>query len=444
MTFSGKNAPGLTGFPTPDEAAGTNKYLLFYIPDPTWSQYILGATQELTYTWNWYESGTLMPDEAADAFRLIVEQAPTNKLPSCSLPTGEPLMRINPENGKIQDVSDTGNWQDNPLIPSTPARPVAPPADQKCLAAANAANALKILYENLTDSFSGGLSTAEAATAFAVAVGEGIAAAFFPPAAALIAAGGAIFGVLYEIVGFVTADVWDTAFTDVLQCYLYDCATVDANVVKFEWHCVIDKMAAQTGILDLTADQIRLFGQIYYMLSYIGDDGLNYAGSATAVPTAVCACEWCYKIDLTIGDGGFSADVGTYDGGWVEGFVNGAGCDTDATYTYVDIHKLLPAGTYNKIFFTIQLTKGVFCSENTNSMYDAATGGTVLQSVAADIQSDGIHPFTWTGTELNPSAIRLVWVCGEQAGTDNPGGHIKVLSVQFQGTGDNPFGMDNC
>jgi len=78
MTTPGKNAPGLKGFPTPNTAADIASYLLFLFPDPTWAQYILGACEPLSSDYNWYEAGDLLPEEASEAFRLIVQQAPYN------------------------------------------------------------------------------------------------------------------------------------------------------------------------------------------------------------------------------------------------------------------------------------------------------------------------------------------------------------------------------
>jgi hypothetical protein len=80
MTEPGKNAPGLVGFPTPNEAADISSYLLFYFPDEAWAQYILGALEPMTAGYNWYEAGSMSPDEAAEAFRIIIQQAPYNLL----------------------------------------------------------------------------------------------------------------------------------------------------------------------------------------------------------------------------------------------------------------------------------------------------------------------------------------------------------------------------
>ncbi len=80
MTEAGKFAPGLKGFPTPDTASGESSYLLFLFPDKKWSQWILGATKPLEAEYNWYLSGEMTTDEAAEAFRLINQQAPYNLL----------------------------------------------------------------------------------------------------------------------------------------------------------------------------------------------------------------------------------------------------------------------------------------------------------------------------------------------------------------------------
>jgi len=78
MTEPSKKALGLIGFPTPNEAADEDAYLLFLFPDMLWAQYILGACRALVYEWNWYEAGEMSPQDAADAFDAIIQQAPYN------------------------------------------------------------------------------------------------------------------------------------------------------------------------------------------------------------------------------------------------------------------------------------------------------------------------------------------------------------------------------
>lgn len=78
MSEIGKHASGLVGFPTPNEPADVEAYLLFLFPDPAWAQYLLGAAKNLTIPYNWYETGGMSTWDAAAAFREIVDQAPYN------------------------------------------------------------------------------------------------------------------------------------------------------------------------------------------------------------------------------------------------------------------------------------------------------------------------------------------------------------------------------
>jgi len=78
----GKNAVGLKGFPTTNTASEIDSYLLFLFPDEEWAQWILGALEPMAYPDNWYKSGEMSTDESAEAFRLIIEQAPYNLNPA--------------------------------------------------------------------------------------------------------------------------------------------------------------------------------------------------------------------------------------------------------------------------------------------------------------------------------------------------------------------------
>lgn len=78
----GKFAVGLKGFPTPDSPSGVPAYLMFLFADETWAQYILGALEPMVSEYNWYEAGALLPEQASEAFRIIIQQAPYNLVPA--------------------------------------------------------------------------------------------------------------------------------------------------------------------------------------------------------------------------------------------------------------------------------------------------------------------------------------------------------------------------
>jgi len=75
----GKEFPGQKGFPTPDDTPLDEGYLLFTFPNSNdWAGLLLGAADALSHEWNFYNWGEMLPDEAADAWRQIINQAPYN------------------------------------------------------------------------------------------------------------------------------------------------------------------------------------------------------------------------------------------------------------------------------------------------------------------------------------------------------------------------------
>lgn len=432
MTEIGKHAPGLKGFPTPNTAAGTIAYLLLYFPDQEWAQYALGALRALEAGYNWYEAGDVLPDDAAEAFRVIDEQAPFNKLPSCSLPTGQQLTRIDPATGHIQTVDSDGNWQDDPDIPATPERPPDTPEDQRCLAAENCANALQILYESLSDSFNAGLTEAEAIAALVTAVGAVLGVVFAFPLEALIAVAGVLFSVVYAVVQFITADLWTEDFTAVLVCYLYNCSSVSANVVTFDFNCVIDALAAQTSAESLTGEQLRLFGQLYYLLNWIGVDGLNAAGAATAITVANCECPWCYEFDFSLGELGWVSRGGAsvyLDGKWQGIHVDGATeCSIKLEFTIGDAFVTSVTPTYSADDSADGGFRGVYFNDSATIPPGAATN-----------LSGGSGVFTTTVSYMNNTGY-----IGMNVDTHGHESTNTITKVVVRGTGTNPFGDDNC
>jgi len=105
--MAGKNALGLKGFPTPDNTPLDEAYLLFKFPNgEDWAQLILGSVQPLIFAYNWYEWGTLTPEEAAEAFKLIVDNAPYNLIAG-----GTPAPYWdNPEDVDDQEPPDEQPW----------------------------------------------------------------------------------------------------------------------------------------------------------------------------------------------------------------------------------------------------------------------------------------------------------------------------------------------
>jgi len=429
----GKNAVGLTGFPTPNTAAGIAGYLLFLLDDREYAQWILGALEPLVQAYNFYESGDLSPDEAAELFREIVQQAPYN-LKTCANPAGGKIIRVAPT-GRVQQLSDANTWETpdgDYTIPPVPARTDGSPSDQICLAAKNAANVLQLLYENVTDSFNADLDEAEAATALTLTITGLLGAEFAPITFALITFFAIVFSVLYGLLEFIGADLWDENFTDTITCILQGCASNDAGVVTFDYSCFNDQLAAQTNIFSLTFEQLRLFGQIQYLLLVIGGvDALNQAGATTAITDDDCSfCDegWCRNIQDSSGLNEWTAETfgsatATYSSGaWHSADSGGTqwlwisrDFSPNVDITDASLITVVPGGTPRSIFV--------------NGTGSAPYDGTLVWQNGAVV-----------GTPFPISVARIDVFIGT-AGNGTPN---SLSEMQYSGLGDNPFGDTNC
>lgn len=446
MAEIGKHAAGLTGFPTPNEAAGLAGYLLLLFPDKEWAQYALGALDLLTVAYNWYEAGDLDTEEAAEAFRVIVQEAPYNTR-SCQNPAGGKILRVAP-NGHVQQLSDASEWEDpdgDYTIPPVPARTEGTPPDQICLAAKNAAHVLEVLYENVTDSFNDGLDQTEAATALTLTLIGLIGAEFAPITFALVTFFAIVFGVLYGLLEFIGADLWDTAFTNTIVCILQDCATNVDGVVTFDYDCFNNALAAQVNDFGLLFEQLRLFGQIQYLLLVIGGvDALNAAGATTAITDddcSMCVEDHCFEIFLTEEDG--SAHGLTMQGGtWVDGegwYGNNYGVDnisdlfgywqfpevTTATVIEIEYYKPNGSGANDVTHF--------------NYLYPTATGYSTVQ-----IYQDPTNSISATKITRTYEPNQLLAGFGWDINSGASAGQIQMVKLTIRYSGDEIFGGDTC
>lgn len=412
--------------------------------DKEWAQYLLGALKPLSEVYSWYEAGDMSPEEAAEAFRLIVQDAPYN-LRTCPNPAGGRIFRVNTL-GKVQELNDAGEWQDpsgDAEIPPVPEREGGTPDDQICLAAKNATNVLLQLYENVTDSFNEGLDEAEALTALILSIIALIGSEFAPITFALVTFFSVVFSVLYGVLEFVGADLWDENFTSQMVCILRDCATNDAGVVTFDWDCFENKLAAQTNVFDLTFEQLRLFGQIEYLLQVIGGvDALNAAGATTAITDDDCSycAPHCFYIDLRLTNGsglGVHITGGTWvSGQGIQGADFGANNKSNA-YGYWDFGEEISAVAIYLLF-----TKTAGGGANNINHFNALNPATAYNSTT--IASENSNPLGTSitkGLEVNGLLAGMGW--DVNSGTNATPLYIEGLMVTYEG--DIPSGWsDNC
>jgi len=408
-----------------------------------------------TYYYNWSDDipGNMTREEAAEAYRVIFYEYLTASMEcaSCTLPGGTPIARLN-DLGRWE-VLDGDTWQPAD-VPAVPARTEPTEQERRCLAAANAAEVLKQLYEQATDLYNTSvapvLAAIDLASELAIIIGAWISPLFV--AAATI--GQLIFQVFYDSLEFITEDLWTEDFDSRVKCALYAAAVDDAGVVTINAQTFIDELAYLVNADFVDTTEVRLWGQIQYLLMFIGTDGLSHAGATTSITEADCedcAIPWCYEwLDSTgQGDWTFFPDAywaggtrGEFTAGWNStnggGSVPAYGSEIlmripfafPSTLTFIRIEYEKVAGDFNS---------GV---PNDNVLIDGSYyTGAELVGGSANFTGDGL--LQWGGAQEIMQYVNI-WL--KASLTDYNGGYgtIKIKRIVMRGRGDNPVGDNNC
>jgi len=375
--------------------------------------------------WRWEQVNDtdLTIDEAVAKCQEIINQFwLTSECDVCLQPTGQPFIRIG-VGGAVEQLGESG-WESptgDYTVPEVPARSGGTSFDQRCLAAANATNTLKILYETISDAWNGGLTNAETLSELLLAIAAIIAAAVALWAAAIIALVIVVWDIIYDTLEYVLADLWTSDVDRALECILYNCSSNTAGVVTFDYDCVIAELAAQTDVTgSLTFDQLRLFGQLVYILQFIGGDGLNLAGATTAITSANCdeCTNWCYEWT--------SFGAWTAPGGFAQGTQSAALYIAFASRTVTHIEYTY---TWNLAGSGGTSARGIWGAVN--------FGGTALDT-------DAPLPLTSPSTDVWDGGQGMTGVTVGANATAGQGGIITITHILIRGIGENPFGADNC
>jgi len=360
---------------------------------------------------------------------------------ACTQPGGYKILRIGSD-GHVEELGEDGTYapaSGDYYVPPPAAREGGSAADQKCLAAANAENVMHEIYMNLADSLASHLSEAEALTALIEFLIVTLGAEFAPITYGLAIFLIAVFGLVYSALSYLTADLWDSNFTEAFKCMLLGCATNDAGVVTFDWDCVEHALYAAATTFGINETQLRLYLQINYILAFIGGiDALNTAGANTGITSADCTdCnpEWCRTWDFTVDDGsadGWYAVFGTYVSG--TGYVGVTTASGSQANVYIenDTH----IGNITKWDMTFLKTAGGG-SNNRNHMevYDAS-------GLIAD-QTDNPIDTVPHAKELNGDFNNVIHLTPNiNSGTS--AADVVITQISLRGTGENPWGEDNC
>lgn len=431
---------------TPDSIPETDNCRSLLIPASTdWLAIVSGALTELTKPYNWQQEGAVTVAEAVAAMQAMIDLYYEGCTSSCDVGDGLPPFRIGAD-GHVEQLID-GVWQPptgDYTIPPTPPRSEPTPEERRCLAAANAANVLDVLYESLTESFSEDRTLEEA-----VALMIGALATYFfwaaPIAAGLALLALAAMEIVYGLVEFFGADLWDSNFTEALRCMLYECSLDTGDVVTFDYACVQEQLQTTLEHPDLNAEQLRLLIQISYILNVIGGaDALNAAGATTEIDDADCSdCDnlWCKLLPFNVSDWDFEPATefslgAVYSGGaWrsVPIVIGGNSWDV------VAIHREFVAPA---VITEVHMSTDVDLGSVTSSCPTAIQfylGGVFQTGIQIDPSINGINGLVWEGNVTADKVVLLIFA-SNSAGT----GSAAITASTMRGEGDNPFGESDC
>jgi len=429
---------------TPEEIPESTTCRALLIPDsPEWLAIFSGALTELLMLWNWQQEGAVTVDQAIEVATSVIDQYYEEPCATCDLPEGGSIIRLAP-GGHIEVLED-GEWvtptEGDYYIPPPEAREGGTEEDQICLAAKNATEVLRQLYEQLSEDWAEEVAEGEALLAFAAIFTGVVGFAIAPITFGIYAFFAPIFALIYAGLEYLTADLWDEQFTKQITCFLVECAANDSGVVTFDWECFNGKLNSLVDEFGLSEVQIRLYLQIAYMLSFIGGvDGLNLAGATTSITDDNCdGCgdRWCEIVDFVTSDGGFVSDTvfgtgATYTPGvgWV--YYDAGG--TSGTYIRRDS---IPFANWDYITFkynsTGHVTDVVIYAE------DSAVA-TIYQTDPAEVGTD--QNYNWligTPVTLDMLALQI----GNQTGGGAEGTSV-IVSAEFHGPGEGPGLWDDC
>lgn len=352
-------------------------------------------------------------------------------------------LRYNETTDTVEETYDNGEtWVDNPLADprTSPAFIQAkPPRDTRCDIAANVHAFLQSNIQGVIDIFTDFGSAAGAVgaivsffmTVFQLLGPFGvIITLFFALATYLVEVGGAAIEYAFE------PNEWDKVLCNILD------DTPSDGIYTQE---MLDAITARnTANMNATAALI-----INGMLALMGTTGTTNAGK-TGTATADCTdCTgtWCYTFDFLTSNGFFDPASTVWGAGatWAAGVgwqarINATRSGQTDKYSFLYIGRWI-TGTVTEISVTGSFTYGTQDAYSQTSKLVKVT--TPLVTVTYPTNPATLH---WTGSQTWAAGQALLIDIG--LGYNNTGGLSGgtgvLTSLTLRGTGENPFGADNC
>lgn len=422
---------------TPDEIPEDDDCRPLFIPaSPEWLAIVSGALTELTQKWNWAQLGAVTVDEAVARMQVMVDEYYGEVCSDCELPEGGKIIRLSDE-FVVEELID-GEWgapSEDYTIAPPPARTDPTSEQMICLAAKNLNNILASAYEEITDSFTTGLTVIQALAA----LGGFLVLAVTAPLGLVVASLGIIaigsWKIGYNIVEFVTSDFWDEAFTDNFTCALIRCASETDGIVTFDFDCINQELINQIEWLDPTISSYTLAAQVRWLIAQFGADGLNAAGGTTNITDddcSFCGESWCAFFPLGEGSQcGLVIDV-------IDGtLVSGMGIRSLDTGTQQLLHVTMTMP--DAVLTSAELVYTTAADGNGGTRaWNINDGVTILRSIT--LNAGTVTDFGNFQGAIDVNVDNFAYALD----TNNPSGYNYLVSLKLRGEGVYPFSGCEC
>jgi len=350
-----------------------------------------------------------------------------------------PNTRYNEGTDTVQVTPDGGaTWQDAPGFDPRITSNLPPPDTAQ--PACDAATRIQQHFEQILATVIVGAGSA------AIAVAGRIVSLFMPQFALIITFVSTVVGGLLGIGAEALAaaflgDEWET-FICILRCGL----TEDGTMTEEGLAQVRVEVDDQIGGTAAAALQL--------LMTMTGAGGMNAAASQRS-ETGDCdecpSCEWCYTFDFTADDGDFLPNVYTsplfwqFQPAWSSGQGWSAGQVRQGTgnnrWQGININRTLPASAH---VTELELEYSIILGQcSTGTCFYAQLVDNVGTVKNENLTTSGTKTLNWTGSRtMTGIAIGVQSAFCTNACT--PSGAVVVTRLTMRGTGDNPFGVDNC
>lgn len=344
------------------------------------------------------------------------------KLMSGCCPDNDLIYRFAPD-GTYESSDDGGEtWIPAPeadprrTVVGVPPLPGSDGDNKKCAAADNIRDQYLNMRNNTMTILTGGATVLLIVAGLVGAIGGIFASTVVGAAIAPMLFG--LAGLLLTLTPESVEEQIDSEALDTFRCIIF-CNIGDDGRVS---------VGQLDDILADIADQFDGFPETFFytITASLGAEGLNNAAAMGVSSASDCDCdcspgEWCYRFDFESSDGDWDVLYGAWSAGGWEGTSAGSGVS-------IVVYKAGLPG-FNITHMEMEVEAAFQC--NIAVIIDDAVGTFTDVNV-------GTGSYSWDG-DISGTKITL-----NPSSGGSQGAQVTMKAIKFSGTGDNPFGADNC